>query len=252
MTVKNTRAYRTFGRWLAHQRKSLKLTQAEAVKKMRDLSPTGKGVSVGTWSRWEKGYRPPSRSKIDLVAQVIKISPKDVRRRAGLEAPERAIRRDRNDIIASMLRVLSSDMSIDARVLNLYSLGTSHRDKTDAAANRKLIMEIAHTFESLKDASEQVQIATIGRIRQICREAKGVPQFTVPPDRATMIIPKRGFPPVMLGTRIEVEYRDAEGYMVSDLYVVRRIKYRKNKLLARIVCVEHADFPSGTSAETAG
>lgn len=244
MAIKKTRPYRTFGRWLAQQRRSLKLTQDEAVKRMRELRPKGKGVSVGTWSRWEQGYRAPSRTNIDLVAQVIKMPSKDVRRRAGLEAPERAIRRDRNDIVASMIRVLSSDMSVDARVLNLYSLGTSLRDKTDPAANRKLIIEIARAFESLKGASAQVQTATIERIREICREAESGVQFTVPPDRATMIIPKKGFPPVMLGTRIEIEYRDINGYMVSDLYVVSRIKHRKNKILARIVCADHADFSS--------
>lgn len=244
MAANKERPYRTFGRWLARQRKSLKLTQDEAVKKMRELRPKGKGVSVWTWSRWENGYRAPSRTKIDLVAQVIKMPPKEVRRRAGIEAPERAIRRDRNDIIASMLRVLSSDMSIDARVLNLYSLGASYRDKTELTANHKLIIEIARAFETLKDASRQVQTATIERIKQLCNEAKGGVQLSIPPSRATMIIPKQGFPPVMLGTQMEIEYEDNEGHKVADLYVVRRIKYRKNRTLARIICVTHTDFTS--------
>jgi transcriptional regulator with XRE-family HTH domain len=244
MAVKKERPYHTFGRWLAMQRELEKLTQAEAVRKLRALDPKGKGVSIETWSRWENGYRLPPRTKIDLVAQIIKIPPKGVRRRAGYDAPEKPIRRKRSDVIASMLKVLSSDMMIEAKIVNLYALGITHYDETSSIRSRRLITEIARAFNSLKDVSEQVQNAVIEQIRQICMEAKGRVQFSVPPERATMIIPKQGFPPVMLGTRIEIEYADSEGYKVSDLYVVRRIKYRKNRILARIICVDHTDFTS--------
>jgi transcriptional regulator with XRE-family HTH domain len=242
MMVKKDRPYRTFGRWLAMQREQEKLTQAEAVAKMRALDSKSKGVSIETWSRWENGYRLPPRTKIDLVAQVIKISPKGVRRRAGYDAPERAIRRRRSDVIASMLKVLSSDMGTEAKIGNLYALGITYYDETNSVRSRRLMTEIARAFDSLKDIPEQVQNAVIGQIRQICREAMDKVQFSVPPDRATMIIPKQGFPPVMLGTRIEIEYRDNEGYSVTDVYVVSRIKYRKNRILARIICLDHTDF----------
>lgn len=246
MAVNKDYPYRTFGRWLAKHRRIEGLTQEEAVNKMRKLNPRGKGVRVETWSRWESGHRLPPRTKIDLVAQTINAFPKSVRQRAGYEASVRPIRRNRSNVIASMLKVLSSDSSIEAKILNLYALGAKDRHQITPAARRKLIIEIARAFDKLKGVSEQVRIAAIERIRQICREASEDVQFTVPPDRATMIIPKKGFPPVMIGTQIEIEYRDIEGYMVSDIYVVRRIKHRKNRILARIVCVDHTDFTAST------
>jgi transcriptional regulator with XRE-family HTH domain len=242
MAVNKDRPYRNFGRWLALQRGLEKLTQAEAAEKMRALDPKGKGVSVETWSRWESGYRLPPRTKIDLVARVIKISPKGARRRAGYDAPERPIKRNRSDVIASMLKVLSRDMGVEAKILELYALGVAYPNEADPVKDRRLMTEIARAFDSLKRASKQVQVDAIERIRLVCREAQGGVQFTVPPDRATMLIPKQGFPPVMLGTRIEIWYRDSEGYEVSDEYVVRRIKQRKNRTLARIVCLAHTDF----------
>jgi transcriptional regulator with XRE-family HTH domain len=240
--VKKVATYVTFGRWLKKRREIEQLTQAEAAEKMRALDPKGKGVSESTWNRWERGHRLPFRANIDLVAQVIKASPKHVRRRAGYEAPERPVRRKRHDVMASMLKVLSSDMEAGAKVLHLYALGIAYPNAADPVKNRKLMMEIARAFDSLINVSKQAQTDAIERIRQICREAKGGVQFTVPPDRATMIIPRQGFPPVMLGTRIEIGYEDADGYEVSDEYMVSRIKRRKNRILARIVCVDHTDF----------
>lgn len=234
----------TFGRWLRKRRELETLTQAEAAEKMRALDPKGKGVSESTWNRWEQGHRLPSRTNIGLIAQVIKISLKEVRRSAGYDSPVRPVRRNRNDIIASMLKVLSSDMGAEAKVLHLYALGIAYPNAADPVKNRKLMTEIARAFDSLKHVSRQSQTDAIARIRQICREAKDGVQFTVPPDRAIMLIPRQGFPPVMLGTRIEIWYEDAEGYEVSDEYKVSRIKRRKNRTLVRIVCVDHTDFSS--------
>lgn len=244
MAVNKERPHRTFGRWLALQRGLEKLTQVEAAKKLRSLDPKGKGVSVETWSRWEGGYRLPPRTKIDLVAQVIKISPKGVRRRAGYESLERSVRRNRNDVIASMLKVLSSDIGTEAKILQLYALGVAYPNESNPLKSRKLMIEIARAFDSLKDISEHAQNAAVERIRQVCSEAKGGSQYPARLSRATMIIPKQDFPPVMLGTQIQIEYRDRDGYMVTDVYAVSRIKQRRNRTLARIVCIDHTDFDS--------
>lgn len=242
MAVKKVAPHITFGRMLRKLREIEKLTQAEAAEKMRDLDPKGKGVSESTWNRWEQGHRLPSRTNIDLIAQVVKTSRKGLRRNAGYEAPVRPVRRNRNDVIASMLKVLSSDMGAEAKVLHLYALGVAYPNAANPVKNRKLMIEIGSAFDSLKNVSRQAQTDAIARIRQVCREAESGVQFTVPPDRATMILPRQGFPPVMLGTRIEIWYEDAEGYEVSDVYAVSRVKPRKNRILARIVCVDHTDF----------
>jgi transcriptional regulator with XRE-family HTH domain len=244
MAINKERPYQTFGRWLAKQRELEKLTQGEAAEKMCALDPKGKGVNESTWCRWERGYRLPSRTNIDLVAQVIKISPKGVRRRAGYEASERPIRRKRNDVIASMLKVLSSDMGAEAKILQLYALGVAYPNEGNPVKNRKLMTEIARAFNSLKDVSEHAQNAAIERIRQVCSEAKGGGQYPARLSRATMIIPKQEFPPVMLGTQIQIEYIDRDGYMVTDVYAVSRIKPRRNRTLARIVCIDQTDFDS--------
>src|SRR2546421_3162956 len=165
VAVKKDTPYLTFGRWLKKLREIEQLTQQEAAAKMRALDPKAKGVNGSTWSRWEAGYRRPSRKNIDLIAQVIKVSPKWVRRRAGYEAPARPVRRKRDDVIASMLKVLSSDISIESKVVQLYALGVVYPNAADPVKSRKLMIEIARAFESLKDVPKQVQIDVIERIR---------------------------------------------------------------------------------------
>jgi len=59
-----------------------------------------------------------------------------------------------------------------------------------------------------------------------------------------MIIPKQKFPPLMMGTQIQIEYKDRDGYMVTDVYAFSRIKQRRNRILARIVYIDHTDFDS--------
>ena len=172
------KSIRSFGDWLADMRKREHLTQREAVEKMRLLSP-GKRVrvSVWTWCRWESGVRLPPRTKIDLVAKVLNQDSKRVRRKAGYHVPERSIRRDRNDVVATMLREVSPIVPSEVALLRMYAIISAYVDYGDgtaAARMRKLNLDrmraIVRIFDKLKVADEAAFLLAVDGFGRVLRE----------------------------------------------------------------------------------
>lgn len=175
-------------------RRNENLIQREAVAKMRKLDKKGRGVSVWTWSRWENGVRLPPRTKIDLVAAVVNIDSRRVRRRAGYHVPERAIRRDRNDVVAAMLSELSCISLPEARMLRLYAIIDAYIDYGDSgrsalqarAVNVHRMQVVARVFDDLKALNPGLFDSTVRRIREICKEVGGGGQVVIIDEGAVL------------------------------------------------------------------
>lgn len=167
------RPFIKFGRFLARVRRAAGLTQMEAVEILRSLDKRkSKGVCLATWSRWENGHRLPPRTKIDGVSAVIQIDPKRLRQRVGYHVPIRAIRRKRHDIVASIIREVSSSSSAETRLLHIYALAIGYYDEPDANVFLGPLADICRIVDAVYELDPLVRTEVIERIKTICLEAK--------------------------------------------------------------------------------
>ncbi|HEX8137572.1 MAG TPA: helix-turn-helix transcriptional regulator [Pyrinomonadaceae bacterium] len=232
MMQQKTRKKSSFARWLAGVRRVAKLTQAEAVERMRQL---GKAVSVETWSRWESGVRLPPRTKIDAVADTLGVGRVVARRRAGYNVPLKLKSKQGTGILATMLRDLSSDLKSEDRMLRLYAQARAYQDKTDSRFDLEEMNRIARLFDELKNLSPEQRVEAWERIKQIFAAAKEPTKITVPADEAMIFFPKQNWPPVVLGTRVSIEYLDSQEGEVWQSYIVQKIDEQEGKIMATIV-----------------
>jgi transcriptional regulator with XRE-family HTH domain len=227
MVRKRTHEKTPFARWLTRARTRAKLTQDEAVKRMKQL---GKGVRVETWSRWECGVRPVPRTKIDAVADSVGVRREVARRHAGYNVPIMPERIKREGVLAAMLRVLSSNLQTEDKVLEIYALGSGYFDTTDPQFNIKEMQRAAYLFDNLKKLTQEQRTEAWERINQLVAEAKGKPATSFPVEEAAIIFKKRGIPPVTLGTEVIIEYPEE-----WQSYVVKKIEEKGGNLVATIV-----------------
>lgn len=226
MARKNIRKKTRFARWLTRLRKHAKLTQAEAAERMKQL---GKGVTPETWSRWESGVRLPPRTRIDAVADTVKVRREVARRQAGYNAPIKRSRKRPARTLEAMLRSISGDLKTEDKVLRIYALGSGYLDNADPQFNIKEMQRIARLFDDLKTLSASQRAEAWERISQLFEDAKEMSATSIPVDKATLIFEKLNPPAVTLGTEVSIEY-SGEWYS----YMVKKIEKKDGKLVATI------------------
>jgi hypothetical protein len=220
-----------FATWLTDVRtRRAKLTQAEAVKRMKKLK---KGVSVGTWSRWESGVRPVPENKIDTVADALGVSRKVARRQAGYSAPINPKRIKRGSVLADMMRVLSGDFPTEIKVLRIYALGSGYLDNTDPKFSFEEVRRAALLIDDLRKLPPAQRAEAWDRIGHLFAKAKGSPATSSPADKATMIFPKQNSPVVTLGTRVNIQHPEE-----LQEYEVKKIEEKHDKLVVKIVSTD--------------
>jgi transcriptional regulator with XRE-family HTH domain len=220
-----------FANWLTDVRtRRAKLTQPEAVKKMKRLK---KGVSVGTWSRWESGVRPVPENKIDAVADALGVSRKVARRQAGYSAPISPKRIKRGSVLDDMLRVLSGNFPTEIKVLRIYALGSGYLDNTDPKYNFEDVRRAARLIDDLRNLSPAQRVEAWDRIGHLFAKAKRSPATNSPVEKATIIFPKQNSPVVTLGTRVIIEHPEE-----LQEYEVKKIEERHDKLVVKIVSTD--------------
>jgi transcriptional regulator with XRE-family HTH domain len=230
------RKFSTLGNWLRALREGAELTLAEMVARLNEL---GVKVSVPTLGRWERGERRPPRTKIDAVADVLGAKRNAARERAGYPIHLKARRKKRRTgLIAMMLHELAHDTDADSRILRLYVLIRAYFEKSDPLTNIERVQQIATVFDALEGLSHEQRADAWERVNKVLAEAHKLPPMTSAPENAMMIFAKDLWPPVFRGAHVQVkvEHRDGNRNIVWYEYVVKDIKEKVNKTVARLEC----------------
>jgi transcriptional regulator with XRE-family HTH domain len=231
------RKFSTLGNWLRALREGAELAPAEMVAR---LNERGVKVSVPTLGRWERGERRPPRTKINAVADVLGAKRNAARERAGYPVQLKARRRKRRTgLIAMMLHELAHDTDADNRILRLYALVNAYFEKSDPLTNIERIRQIATAFEALEGLSHEQRAEAWERVRDVLAKAHKLPSMTVAPQNAVMIFAKDLWPPLFRGARVQVnvEYRDGGRNLMWYGYVVKGLKEKMGKTVARLQCI---------------
>lgn len=226
--AKGNKRAESFGKWLKSYRKNVrKFKQAEAVARM----PPEKAVTVDTWSRWEKGYRLPPRTKVDAIAIALGVDVKAVSSRAGRVVVDRKKQtKDPQSLATKLMNAISPEDSVTDMMSLFITLVDEHRGKVSSYQERQQWLELAYAYSKILNLRPAQRIATTEQIRQLFEKAKDLPVDVLDSEQAIMRFPRVFAYPLVPGLRVRIEYANVGG---SDLiYTVKKVKMRGARCVA--------------------